>query len=309
MLFQKKDFVSIKDITATEILNILETADTMKHVLSQRNKQAPYLQGKTVAILFYEKSAKAKLSYQLAAQYLSANTVDITVTETDKASENIKEMGRTFEQMGADFIICRHPISGSARFLSELVDASVINAGDGINENPSQALLDLMTMKNLKGGFDGLKVAIVGDVAGSRVARSSIWGLLSLGAEVRIAAPPTMIPTQLEKFGVKIFYDISEAVEDADVVMTLKLQPEKYYGSKLASYNEYKNFFLLDSKTFSAAKKDAIVMHPGSPNTGIEISRDVLSSSRCVIDDQITNGVAVRMALLYLLNIGRSAVL
>jgi aspartate carbamoyltransferase catalytic subunit len=309
MLFQKKDFISIKDFTADEILNILETADTMKHVLGQRNKQAPYLQGKTVAILFYEKSAKAKLSYQLAAQYLSANAVDITVTETDKASENIKEMGRTFEQMGADFIICRHPISGSARFLSELVRASVINAGDGINENPSQALLDLMTMKNLKGGFKGLKVAIIGDIKGSRVARSSIWGLLNLGAEVRIAAPPTMIPTDLDKFGIEIYYDIFEAVENADVIMALKLQSENKYGSKLASFNEYKTFFLLDSKVLSAAKKDAIVMHPGSPNAGIEISRDVLSSKRCVIDDQITNGVAVRMALLYLLNVGRSAVL
>jgi len=293
------------DSTAEEIIYILKTAQTMKYVLSQSNKKAPYLQGKSVILLFYEKSTRAKLSYELAAQYLSATIVDLTVPTNQNRYATINEMGRTIEQMGGDFIISRHPMSGSAKFLAERVNASVINAGDGINENPSQALLDLMTIKNQKGNFKGLKVALVGDVASSRVAKSNIWGLIKLGAEVRVAGPPTMIPPELDKFNVKVFYDAREAVNNADVIMSLRLQDEKYYGSKLSSFNEYKNFFKIDEGLLSCAKKDAIVMHPGSPNRGIEISSDVLESTRCLLDDQITNGVAVRMALLYLLSICR----
>lgn len=305
MIFDRKDFISIMDLSADEIIYILETASTMKHVLSQKNKKAPYLQGKTVINLFYEKSVRAKLSYELAAQYLSADIVDITVSPNQDLFESINDMGRTIDQMGGDFIICRHPMSGSAKFLAERVEASVINAGDGINENPSQALLDMLTIKNLKGDFKGLKVAIIGDVAGSRVTRSNLWGFTKLGAEVCVSGPPTMIPPELDKFGVKVYYDIKEAVKDADVIMTLRLQPEKNYGSKLASFNEYKNMFKLDESVLACAKPDAIVMHPGSPNRGIEISSDILDSNRCIIDDQITNGVAVRMALLYLLAVGR----
>lgn len=309
MIFKRKDFISLMDVTAEEIVYILETAETMKYVLGQSNKKAPYLQGKSVILLFYEKSTRAKLSYELAAQYLSANIVDITVSTTHNRYETINDMGRTIDQMGGDFIISRHPMSGSAKFLAERVNASVINAGDGINENPSQALLDLMTIKNQKGSFEGLKVTLVGDVASSRVARSNIWGLIKLGAEVCVAGPPTMLPPDLDKFGVKVFYDAKEAVSGADVIMSLRLQTEKQYGSKLSSLNEYKNFFKIDENLLSYAKKDAIVMHPGSPNRGIEISSDVIESTRCLLDDQITNGVAVRMALLYLLSIGRMEVL
>lgn len=304
MIFKRKDFISLMDVSAEEILYILETAETMKYVISQKNKKAPYLQGKSVIILFYEKSVRAKLSYELAAQYLSANIVDITVESTGDMYETINNMGRTIDQMGGDFIICRHPMSGSAKFLAENVQASVINAGDGINENPSQTLLDLMTIKSLKGYFKGLKVTIVGDVANSRVARSNIWGLLKLGAEVCVAGPPTVIPCDIEEFGVKVFYDVREAVKDADVIMSLRLQTEKKYGSKIASFNEYKNFFKIDSSVLKFAKRDAIVMHPGSPNKTFEISSEVIDSSQCILDDQITNGVAVRMALLYLLSIG-----
>ncbi|MBR1736127.1 MAG: aspartate carbamoyltransferase catalytic subunit [Firmicutes bacterium] len=308
MNFRRKDFISLMALSADEIEQIFETAETMKYVLSQSNKKAPFLQGKSVILLFYEKSLRAKLSYELAAQYLSASIVDITVSEDyNSRYENINDMGRTIEQMGGDFIICRHPMSGSAKFLAERVKAGVINAGDGINENPSQALLDLLTIKNQKGDFKGLKVAIVGDVASSRVARSNIWGLLKLGTEVCVAAPPTMLPPELQQFGVKVTYDVREAVKDADVIMSLRLQNESDYGSKLASYNEYKNFFKIDEDVLSYAKKDAIVMHPGSPNKSIEISSSILGSSRCFIEDQITNGVAVRMALLYLLSIGKGA--
>jgi aspartate carbamoyltransferase catalytic subunit len=303
--FNRKDFISLSDSSKEEILEILENAETMKIVLSQKNKKAPYLNGKSIVILFYEKSVRAKLSYELAAQYLGASIVDITVPGGGDRHENINDMGRTIEQMGGDFIICRHPMSGSAKFLAERVNASVINAGDGINEDPSQALLDLMTIRDIKGGFENLKVAIIGDVASSRVARSNIWGLLKLGAEVCVAGPPTLIPTDLNKFGVKVFYNIKDAVKDADVVMSLRLQHEEEYGSKLPSFNEYKEYFKIDSTIMSYAKPDAIVMHPGSPDRRIEISSSVVDSKQCILDDQITNGVAIRMALLYLLDMGR----
>ena len=219
MAYSRKDFISLFDLNAEEILYILETAETMKYILNQKNKKAPYLQGKSVIILFYEKSVRAKLSYELAAQYLSANIVDITVSKVTDQYETINDMGKTIEQMGGDFIICRHPMSGSAKFLAENVHASVINAGDGINEDPSQSLLDLMTIKKQKGSFNGLKVAIIGDVAHSRVTRSNIWGLLKLGAEVCVAGPPTMIPSGIEVLGVKVHYDIKEAVKDRKSVV------------------------------------------------------------------------------------------
>lgn len=304
-MFKRKDFIGLAGLSGEEILNILETAETMKYVLSQNNKKVPYLSGKSVIMLFYERSVRAKLSYELAAQYLSANIVEITVTDGDERHSNINDMGRTIDQMGGDFIICRHPMSGSAKFLSERVKASVLNAGDGINEDPSQALLDLMTIKDVKGHFDGLNVVIVGDVAGSRVAKSNIWGLTTLGANVSVAGPPTMIPLDIEKFGVKVFYDIRQAVQEADVIISLRLQKEEKYGSKLPSFNEYRNYFKLDSSVMQYAKEDTIIMHPGSPDTRVEISSDLVESKRCILDDQITNGVAIRMALLYLLSMGR----
>lgn len=306
MIFKRKDFIGLMDASAEEILYILETAETMKHVIGKKNKKSPYLEGKSVIVLFYERSVRAKLSYQLAAQYLSANILDIVVSDKNNGygKENINEIGRTIDQMGADFIICRHPMSGSAKFIAENVTTSVINAGDGINENPSQALLDLMTIKNKKGGFKGLKVAIIGDVESSRVTRSNIWGLLKLGAQVCVSGPPTMIPPDLEKFGVKVYYNPRLAVKGADVIMSLRLREESTYGSRLSSFDEYKSFFKLDEKLLSYANKDAIVMHPGMPHKGIEISTSILESNRFLMDDQITNGVAVRMALLYLLSLG-----
>lgn len=304
-MFKRKDFIGLADLSKEEILNILETAETMKYVLNQNNKKVPYLSGKSVIMLFYEKSVRAKLSYELAAQYLSANIVEITVTDGDDRHSNINYMGRTIDQMGGDFIICRHPMSGSAKFLSERVKASVLNAGDGINEDPSQALLDLLTIKDIKGGFEGLNVLIVGDVAGSRVARSNIWGLSTLGANVFVAGPPTLIPNDIEQFGVKVFYNLKEALQIADVIISLRLQKEDTYKSKLPSFNEYRNYFKLDSSAMEFAKKDAVIMHPGSPDTRVEISSDIVDSKKCILDDQITNGVAIRMALLYLLSMGR----
>lgn len=303
MEFNRKDFIGLVDVSAQEILDILEMAETMKVVLNQRNKKAPYLLGKSVILLFYEQSTRAKLSYELAAQYLSANCVEINVS--DPSQDTLFELGRTIDQMGGDFIILRNPYSGSAGYLADKVNASVINAGDGLNENPTQALLDLLTIKELKGRFKGLKVAICGDVAGSRVARSNIWGLTKLGAEVRIAGPPTLIPNNIEEFNVKVYYDLKKACKDVDVIMALKLQEEGSYGSRLASYDEYKDYFKLDDSVIAAAKEDVIVMHPGEPNRKIEISSQIVDSEKCIIDDQITNGVAVRMAILYLLSLGK----
>lgn len=307
MNYNKKDFISLLHSTKEEILFILETAETMKNLTGKKNKKYPYLEGKSVVNLFYEKSVRARLSYELASQYLSANIVEIVVGKPLDIYENIREIGKTVDQMGADFIICRHPMSGSAKFLAENVSASVINAGDGINENPPRALIDLMTIKKFKGDFKGLNVAIIGDVASSRIIRSNIWGLLKLGANVSVAAPPTMLPPMLEQFNVKTFYNIKDAVKGADVIMTLRLNEEDSYSSRLASFNEYKSFFKLDEDVLSLADSNAIVMHPGMPHRGIEISSSILESERFIVDDQVTNGVAIRMALLYLLSIRMGA--
>ncbi len=300
MVFSRKDFIGLRDMSSQEIMHILETAQTMKYVLSRKNKKAPHLQGKSVIFLFYEKSSKAKLSYELAAQYLSASVVDM---ETQLHHTNIIDMGRIIDQMGGDFIVIRHPMAGSTKLLSENVQASVINAGDGLNENPSQSLLNLLTIKEQKGGFDGLKVSIVGDIMHSRVTKSDIWGLIKLGAKVSVAAPPTLIPPYLEEFGVNVFYDPNEAINDADVVMALKLTWGEQSGKLLPSLNEYKSIFKIDKNVLRNAKKDAIIMHPGPVNRGIEISTEIIDSNQCFVDDQITNGVAVRMALLYLLSL------
>jgi aspartate carbamoyltransferase catalytic subunit len=304
-MFFRKDFISMKDLGAEEILYILNTAETMKFVLNQKNKKAPHLQGKSVINLFYEKNMKTRLSYELAAQYLSANIVDIT--ELDEVGGNMEliDMGRTIDQMGGDFIVLRHPMSGAAKLLAENVNAGVINAGDGLNENPSQSLLDLLTIKNQKGGFVGLKVAIIGDVAHSRVTHSNITALLRLGAQVNAAGPSTLLQEELGQLGVNIYYDAREAVADADVIMALRLLPEEQYGNLLPSSIEYKNLFKIDLKLMALAKPDVIIMHPGPIKRGVDISSEIIDSQRCLVNDQISNGVAVRMALLYLMSLGQ----
>ena len=204
MALHRKDFFGLRDLTADDIRYILSTAETMKYILNQKNKKAPHLQGKSVIILFYEQSARAKLSYELAAQHLSANVVDMTNSAHSMERESLQDMGQLVDQMGADFIILRHPMAGAARLLAECVEASVINAGDGYNENPGQSLLDLLTIKERKGSFEGLKVAIIGDLLHSRVAKSNIWGLTKLGAEVCVSGPPTFLLPGIEKFGVQV---------------------------------------------------------------------------------------------------------
>jgi aspartate carbamoyltransferase catalytic subunit len=302
MTFRRKDFFGLKDLSPEEIRYILSTAETMKYILNQKNKKSPHLQGKSVIILFYEPSARAKLSYELAAQHLSANVVDMTGSATISNTETLQDMGQLIDQMGADFIILRHPMAGAAQLLAENVEASVINAGDGFNENPGQSLLDLMTIKERKGDFEGLKVAIIGDLIHSRVCKSNMWGLTKLGAQVCVSGPPTLLPTDIEKFGVEVFYDVREAVAGADVILTNRIRMESRNKHVLPSLDEFKNFFRIDEDLLSYAKKDAIVMHPGPIQRGIEISSKVIDGQQCIINDQIANSVAVRMAMLYILS-------
>ncbi len=298
----RKDFVTLRGVESEEIQYILKVAETMKFVISQKNKRALILEGKSVLTLFSDTVSRNRLSYELAAGYLGANVVEMKLGVNNGDFGNLLDLGRIIDQMGCNFIIIRHPMSGSAKLLAENVEASVINAGDGINENPTQSMLDLLTIKEQKGSFENLKVTIIGDVAHSRVSRSNIWALTTLGAKVSVVGPPTLIPDYLEDFGVKVFYNAYEGMEDADVVLALRMQTERQYGSLLPSINEYRNLFKIDQKMLSYAKKDVIVMHPGPINRGIEISSQVIDSKNCLIDDQITNGVAVRMALLYLLS-------
>lgn len=302
MPLTKKDFFGLRDMTAEDIRYILGTAETMKYILNQKNKKSPHLQGKSVIILFYETSARAKLSYELAAQHLSANVVDMTNSIHSLEKDSLRDMGQLIDQMGADFIILRHPMAGAPRLLADCVEASVINAGDGFNENPGQSLLDLLTIKEQKGGFEGLKVAIIGDLVHSRVSKSNIWGLTKLGAEVCVSGPPTLLLPDVEKFGVNVYYDAGEAVNNADVILTTRMRMETQDKTFLPSLDEYKRFFRIDENLLRYAKKDAIVMHPGPIQRGIEISSGVIDSKQCIINDQIANSVAVRMAIFYILS-------
>ena len=302
MFLNRKDFLGLRDLTAEELEYMLKTAETMKFVIGQKNKKVPHLQGKSVIILFYDSSARAKLSYELAAQHLSANVVDMMATPASENRERLQDMGQLIDQMGADFIILRHPMSGAARLLADSVEASVINAGDGYNENPGQSLLDLLTIKERKGGFDGLKVAIIGDIAHSRVAKSNIWGLLKLGAQVCVTGPSTLIPAGLESFGVKICYEPAEAVDGADVILSTRIAAQLKSENLIPSLDEYRSMFLIDEDMLKYAKKDAIVMHPGQIQRGVEIATSIVNSRQCIVNDQIANSVAVRMAMLYILS-------
>ena len=302
MFLNRKDFLGLRDLTAEELEYVLKTAETMKFVIGQKNKKVPHLQGKSVIILFYDSSARAKLSYELAAQHLSANVVDMMATPASENRERLQDMGQLIDQMGADFIILRHPMSGAARLLADSVEASVINAGDGYNENPGQSLLDLLTIKERKGGFEGLKVAIIGDIAHSRVAKSNIWGLLKLGAQVCVTGPSTLIPAGLESFGVKICYEPAEAVDGADVILSTRIAAQLKNENLIPSLDEYRSMSLIDEDMLKYAKKYAIVMHPGQIQRGVEIATSIVNSRQCIVNDQIANSVAVRMAMLYILS-------
>ncbi|NLU27874.1 MAG: aspartate carbamoyltransferase catalytic subunit, partial [Hungateiclostridium thermocellum] len=294
--------LGLKDLTAEEIQYILNTAKTMKVILLSKNKKAPHLQGKSIITLFYENSTRTRLSFELASKYLSANAANISVAASSVAKgETLIDTGKTIDMMGADVIVIRHSMSGAPHLLARNVKASVINAGDGMNEHPTQALLDMFTIIEKKGSLKGLKVAIIGDIYHSRVARSNIWGMTKLGAEVSVAGPSTLMPPELDKTGVKVFTTVQEALIDADVVMGLRIQKERQKSGLFPSLREYSRFFGLDEKRLKLAKEDALILHPGPVNRGVELPSSVIDSERSFINEQVTNGVAVRMALLYLL--------
>lgn len=302
MNLKSKDLLGLKNISAGEIEHILDTSKTMKYVITSNNKKTPHLQGKSIVTLFYENSTRTRLSFELASKYMNASAANISASSSSVAKgETLIDTGRTIDSMGTDVIVIRHPQSGAPHLLAKHVKASVINAGDGMNEHPTQALLDMFTMREKKGSLKGLKVAILGDIYHSRVARSNIWGLLKMGAEVSLAGPRTLMPPGIELTGARVCKGVDEALNDADVVMLLRLQLERQKKSLFPSVREYSKFFGLDEKKLLLAKKDALIMHPGPINRGVELTSQVAGHENSVIDEQVTNGVAVRMALLYLL--------
>lgn len=306
MEFKRKDLLDIKSLSKEEILYILETAKGFLDIPARTVKKVPALKGMTVINCFYEPSTRTRTSFELAAKRLSADTINFSSGGSSvEKGETLLDTALNLQAMAPDCIILRHPLSGAPHFLSKKVNCSVINAGDGTHEHPTQALLDAFTILEKKGRFEGLNVAIIGDILHSRVARSNIYCLGKLGARVRICGPETLIPQYIENLNVKVFNNIEKAIDGADVVMVLRIQKERIHGSAFPSIREYFEFFGLSLDKLKKAKKDVIVMHPGPMNRGVEISTDVADGEYSVILDQVSNGMAVRMAVLYLLLVGR----
>jgi len=304
----RKDVLDLDDFTPDEISLVLETADAMKEVLSRPIRKVPPLRGKTVVILFYEASTRTRVSFELAAKNLSADVVNISAsTSSVTKGESLVDTIRTLQALGADIMVIRHSQSGAPYLVAQHLAGSVINAGDGWHAHPTQALLDMYTVREKLGSISGLKVTIVGDILHSRVARSNIWGFTKMGARVTLCGPPTLLPVMGRNGGsgeipeVDVEYDIRKALADADVVMGLRIQKERQEGGLLPSLREYVQLFQLTADRIALAKPGALVMHPGPMNEGIEIAPDVAYCTQSVIEEQVANGVAVRMALLYLL--------
>ena len=298
----RKDILGLEDLSVDEINLILDTADSFKELNAREKKKAPSLQGKTVVNLFYEASTRTRTSFEIAAKRLSADIVNFTASGSSVGKgETLIDTVRNIEAMQPDIIVVRHGSAGTPLLLSKLVKASIINAGDGAHEHPSQALLDMLMIRDEKGKIDGLKVAIIGDISHSRVARSNVYGLTHMGADVWLCGPPTMMPSTIKNLGAKVTHKIEEAIEGADVIMMLRIQLERHKQSLLPSAREYMRFFGLTPERMKLTNKDTIIMHPGPMNRGVEITSEVADSPASVILSQVTNGVAVRMALLFLL--------
>jgi aspartate carbamoyltransferase catalytic subunit len=306
MKLEKKDILGMKDLTVEEINLILETAESFLEISTREIKKVPTLRGKTIINLFYEASTRTRTSFEIAGKRLSADTINISAsTSSVVKGETLIDTARNLEAMNPDVIVIRHSAAGAPHLLATLVKQSIINAGDGAHEHPTQALLDMMTIKEKKGKISGLKVAIVGDITHSRVARSNIYGLSKMGAQVFLAGPATMLPRDIEQMGVKVYNKLEDAIVGADVVMMLRIQLERQKQNIFPSLREYSQHYCLNRSNIKLAKKDVIVMHPGPINRGVEISPDIADDpSYSVILDQVNKGVAVRMALLYLLTGG-----
>jgi aspartate carbamoyltransferase catalytic subunit len=300
--FNHKDLLGMEQLSIKDIELILDTAESMKEISRRDIKKVPTLRGKSIINFFYEPSTRTRASFELAAKRLSADTVSLSSTGSSMTKgETLLDTARNLQAMNPDLIVLRHSSSGAPHMLAREINAGIINAGDGTNEHPTQALLDLFTIREKKGKIKGLKIAIIGDIKHSRVARSNIIGLTKMGAEVTISGPPTMIPMKAESLGVDVMNNPVEAVKNKDVIMVLRIQLERQSKMLFPTVREYATYFGINKATLKNAKDDAIIMHPGPINRGVELASDVADSSVSVILDQVTNGVAVRMALLYLL--------
>lgn len=299
-MLSKKHLLGLEDVQKSDIELILKTAESFKEIMDRDVKKVPTLRGKSIVNLFYEPSTRTRTSFELAGKYLSADTINFTSSASSvRKGETLKDTAKTLEMMGVDAIVIRHSSSGAAKYLSRHVTASVINAGDGTHEHPTQALLDMLTVKEKKGTLSGLKVAIFGDILHSRVARSNIFGFTKMGSEVYVAGPSTLMPPNIEEMGAKPVKTIEEAIEGADVVMALRIQLERQQKGLFPTIREYAKFFGLNKDKLALAKPTAILLHPGPVNRGIELTSEVIDGSQSVINQQVKSGVAVRMAVLY----------
>lgn len=307
MNLTRKDILGLQEMSSEEMLLILNRAADMKEILSRDIKKVPTLRGKSVVTMFFENSTRTRMSFEMAAKILSADVSGFAAsTSSVQKGESLKDTILTLDAMKPDVFVIRHAASGAAEFAASLTGAHVINAGDGAHEHPTQALLDMMTIIEHKGGIQGLTVAIVGDIAHSRVARSNIWGLTKLGANVRIVGPETLLPAEIRQLPVEVHTDLRSGIRGCDVVNVLRIQLERQEAGLFPSLREYAQRFGVSSSLLHEAKPDVLVMHPGPMNRGVEISPDVADGEFSVVTEQVTNGVAVRMALLYLLLGGSS---
>lgn len=299
----RKDLLALQDLSKEELELILQTADALKEVSTRPIKKVPALRGKTVVNLFFEASTRTRNSFEVAAKRLSADTMNVAIQGSSVSKgESLIDTAKNLEALKVDIVIVRHGVSGAPYLLARTLKASVINAGDGSHEHPTQGLLDLFTIKEKKGKIAGVKVVIVGDIAHSRVARSNIWGLTKLGAKVTVVGPQTLIPSQIEKMGVKVSNKLEEAIADADVVELLRIQMERQEANLFPSIREYGRLFGMNGEKLKKARPDVIIMHPGPINRGIELTSEVADGKNSVILEQVTNGIAVRMAVLFLVS-------
>ncbi len=297
-----KDLIGLEHLSAEQIRSILDTAEPFKEISERRIKKVPVLRGKTIVNLFLEPSTRTRISFEFAEKRLSADTVNISSTGSSvQKGETLVDTARNLEAMRIDMVVIRHWASGAAQFLADRIPSNVINAGDGAHEHPTQALLDILTIRDHRGSLEGLRICVVGDILHSRVARSNIFGLLKLGAEVAVCGPRTLLPTGIETLGVHIFHRVEEAIAWADVLNVLRLQLERMQGGFVPSLREYNRFYGVTREKIERAPRDLLILHPGPMNRGVEIDSDVADGPHSVILKQVTNGVAVRMAVLYLL--------
>lgn len=308
MDWQRKHLLGLSDLSADELMFVVDQARSMEEVLTRDLKKVPALRGKTVVNLFFEASTRTRTSFEIAGKRLSADVINFSSsTSSVTKGESLLDTARNIEAMKPDLLVVRHSASGAPHFLAKHVSCGVMNAGDGANEHPSQGLLDLHTILKAKGKVAGLTVAIVGDILHSRVARSNVYSLTRLGAKVRLCGPPTLCPKELERLGATVMWDFREAIRDADVVMMLRIQLERQKTSFFPSLREYSKSYGLNRELLKLAKDDAVVMHPGPVNRGVELSDDLCDDPRSLVLEQVSSGVAVRMALLFLLAGGSHA--